>query len=144
MKCKLAMVLTLSALTGCASVPLADHAADREAKTYAVRPGFSNVYIYRNQSFGAAVAMTVAIDGVVVGKTAADTYLMVEVRPGAHTIQSRAEDESSLRITAAPGQSYFVHQQVTLGRFRARSVLHSVDAAQAKADMKECDLAGRT
>jgi uncharacterized protein DUF2846 len=138
---KVAMVLSAVALAGCASVPLAEPDKDKAAKTFAVRPGFSNIYVYRNQSFGAAVAMTVAVDGVVVGKTAADTYLVVEVRPGPHTIQSRAEDESSLRITAAPGQSYFVHQEVTMGRFRARSVLHAVDAAEAKAVLDECNLA---
>jgi len=141
---RVAMVLSAVALTGCASVPLADHDADKAAKTFAVRPGFSNIYVYRNQSFGSAVAMTVAVDGVVVGQTAADTYLVVEVRPGPHTIQSRAEDESSLKITAMPGQNYFVHQEVTMGRFRARSVLRAVDEAEARAGLDECDLAEST
>jgi Protein of unknown function (DUF2846) len=83
-------------------------ADDEAAKTFAVRPGFASIYVYRNQSFGSAVEMTVAVDGVVVGNTAAYNYVLVEVRPGAHTIQSRGEDESSLSITAGPGQNYFV------------------------------------
>ena len=143
MRAKLAIIVGLAALSGCASVPMASDAADGAAKTFSVRPGFSNIYVYRNQSFGSAVAMTVAVDGVVVGTTAADTYVVVEVRPGAHTVQSKSEDESSIRITAGPGQNYFVYQEVTMGRFRARSLLHAVDEKQARDDLEECRLVER-
>lgn len=138
MKLKLIAMLLLSMLAGCASVPMASDAADEAAKKFAVRPGFANIYVYRNQSFGASVAMTVAIDGVVVGRTAADTYVVVEVRPGTHTVSSIAEDETSLRLAAGSGQNYFVHQQPKMGWFRARSELRLVDEAEAKDDLNEC------
>jgi hypothetical protein len=143
LKIKLAAIASMALAAGCASVPMANKDADKAAKTFSVRPGFANIYIYRNQSFGSSVLMTVAVDGVVVGTTAADTYVLVEVRPGPHTIQSRAEDEVSLGVTAGPGQNYFVHQQVKMGSFRARSELRAVDEEEAREDLDECRLVER-
>ena len=54
---------TLMLATGCASVPMADTSADTTAKTFKVAPNKSGIYIYRNESMGAAVSMDLFING---------------------------------------------------------------------------------
>jgi starvation-inducible outer membrane lipoprotein len=43
-------------MTGCASVPMGDARQDSALKTFpAPRPGTAGIYIYRNETFGAAI-----------------------------------------------------------------------------------------
>ena len=51
----IAAILGSSILAGCASVPMASPEADANAKSFRVPAGKSNIYIYRNESFGAAI-----------------------------------------------------------------------------------------
>ena len=44
-------------------------------KTFSIAPNKSGVYIYRNESMGAAIKMDVQIEGTPIGQTAANTYL---------------------------------------------------------------------
>jgi len=77
-----------SSLAGCASVPMGDAKQDAALKTFTVPTDKAGIYIYRNESMGAAVKMDVAVDGTVIGQTAAKTYLYKEVTPGKHTVSS--------------------------------------------------------
>lgn len=140
-KISLIGLLIASALvTGCASVPMANVERDSQAKTFAVAPGKSNIYIYRNESMGAAVKMDVAIDGKVAGQTAAKTYFALEVPPGKHILISKAENDSALDLTAEAGKNYFVWQEVKMGIMYARNQLQLVDEAAGKAGVSECKL----
>jgi hypothetical protein len=67
---------------GCASVPLAPKEADVAAKTFEPPPGQANLYIYRNERFGAAARLSIALDGSMLGDTAAMTYLYTPIAPG--------------------------------------------------------------
>ena len=136
----LMFVLLAVAVTGCASVPMASQEKDAAAKTYAVKPDKANIYIYRNENFGAALKMPVAVDGRLVGDTAAKTYLKVEVPPGSHIVTSKTENDASLTLQTAAGKNYFVWQEVKMGMWAARSQLHQVDDATGKAGVDECKL----
>jgi hypothetical protein len=127
--------------SGCASVQMASPEADKAAKSYTVKPGTANIYVYRNEQFGAAIKMPVALDGRLVGDTAAKTYLLLQVAPGAHTIVSKTENDPSITVNAVAGRNYFVWQEVKMGMMSARSALHLVDDAQGKAGVAECNLA---
>ena len=136
-----ASVLVASAIvSGCASVPMANPERDTQAKTFSVKPNKANIYIYRNESMGAAIKMPVAVDGKLVGDTAAKTYLLVEVNPGAHKIVSKTENDSTLDVNAEANKNYFVWQEVKMGGFSARSQLQLVDEATGKAAVNECKL----
>jgi hypothetical protein len=135
--CVLAPVLLAS---GCASVQMASPERDTAAKSYEVKPGNANIYVYRNETMGAAVKMPVAVDGKLAGDTASKTFLMLEVRPGSHTIVSKTENDATLTINAVAGRNYFVWQEVKMGAFSARSALHQVDDAKGKAGVAECKL----
>jgi hypothetical protein len=125
---------------GCASVPMASPEQDTAAKSFAVKPGKANIYVYRNESMGAAIKMTLVMDGKLVGSSAAKTYLLLEVDPGNHTLISKTENDSTLSVAAAAGRNYFVWQEVKMGAFSARSALQLVDDAKGKAGVAECKL----
>lgn len=126
--------------SGCASVQMASPEMDSAAKSYAVKPGMANVYVYRNEQFGAAIKMPVVLDGRMVGDTAAKTYLLLQVPPGSRTLISKTENDSALTLDVAAGRNYFVWQEVKMGMFSARSSLQLVDEATGKAGVAECKL----
>ena len=125
-------------LTGCASVPMAFDAEEQVGKSFAVKPDRANVYVYRNESFGAAIPMTVSINGRTAGQTGAKTYFMWEVEPGVHEISSIAENTSTVMLKAEAGRSYFVWQEVKMGVFMARSMLQQVDENTGRSGVLEC------
>ena len=126
--------------SGCASVQMASPEMDTAAKTYATKAGMANLYVYRNEQMGAAIKMPVALDGRVVGDTAAKTYLFLQVPAGRHTLVSKTENDSTLDLNVAAGSNYFVWQEVKMGFMSARSQLQLVDEATGKAGVAECRL----
>ena len=127
-------------LSGCASVPMASIERDNQAKTFAVKPGLSNIYVYRNESFGGAIKMDVELDGKLIGQTVAKSYFALEVSPGKHTLISKAENDSVLDVNAEGGKNNFVWQEVKFGLIIARNKLQIVDEATGKAGIAECKL----
>jgi uncharacterized protein YceK len=141
---RLVAVTALAAVvlaSGCASVQMASEQQDSAAKSYAVKPGTANIYVYRNEQMGAAIKMPVALNGKLVGDTAAKTYLLLQVPPGSHTIVSKTENDATLAVNAQAGRNYFVWQEVKMGMMTARSLLHLVDEPTGKAGVAECKLA---
>ncbi|MFP5506446.1 MAG: DUF2846 domain-containing protein [Gammaproteobacteria bacterium] len=133
-----AALLFATVVSGCASVPMASLDEDAKAKTFAVREGKANIYVYRNESFGGAIPLTVALNGKVAGQTGPQTYFLFEVDPGAHEVSSIAENTSALKLDAAAGKSYYVWQEVKMGVWMARSQLQQVDEATGKKGVAEC------
>jgi hypothetical protein len=140
-KLSIAVTLALALIaTGCAKIPMASMEADSSAKSFRTEPGKANVYIYRNETFGAAVKMSVLIDNVWVGDTAAKTYILRQVEPGPHTIVSKAEKDAFLTLDTKAGANYFVWQEIKMGAFAARSQLHLVDESRGMAGVAACKL----
>lgn len=133
-------ILMAVALSGYASVPMATPEADAAAKAFRVTPNKGNVYIYRNENFGAAIKMPLLIDNVAVGDTAAKTYVFRQLDPGSHVITSKTENDATLSLDVKAGANYFVWQEVKMGAFSARSALHLVDEATGKAGVADCEL----
>jgi len=127
-------------MTGCASVPMASGERDAQTKTFTVKPDKANIYVYRNESMGAAVKMDVDFDGKPIGQTVAKSYFALEVAPGKHTLISKAENDSVIDIAAEAGKNYFIWQEVKMGVLYARNKLALVDDATGKAGVSECKL----
>lgn len=125
-------------LSGCASVPMAGLAQDAAAKTYQVKQGKSNIYVYRNENMGGAIKLTLLLDGKLVGDTAPKTYHLLEVDPGRHSLLSKAENDSVIDLVTDAGSNYFVWQEVKMGMWQPRSLLQQVDEATGKAAVEEC------
>lgn len=129
-------------LTGCASVPMASSEADTKAKSFQteVQTGKANLYIYRNETMGAAIKMTVLLDGQLAGDTASKTYIFKSLDPGSHTVVSKTENDATVTFDAEPGKNYFIWQEVKMGMFAPRSQLHLVADATGQAGVSECKL----
>ena len=133
-------VIAVVLASGCASVPMASPEQDTAAKSFATKPGKANIYVYRNETMGAAIRMPVALNGKLVGDTASKTYMVLEVAPGKHTITSKTENDSIVTVDAAAGRNYFLWQEVKMGFAAARSNLQQVDETTGKAGVQECKL----
>ncbi|OGA72106.1 MAG: hypothetical protein A3F77_01890 [Betaproteobacteria bacterium RIFCSPLOWO2_12_FULL_67_28] len=123
---------------GCASVPMASLEDDTRAKTHAVRPDKSNIYVYRNETLGGAISMTVTLNGRVAGQSGPQTYFMFEVDPGTYELSSIAENTSALKLTTAPGRAYYLWQEAKMGMWMARTLLQQVDEDTGRKGVAEC------
>ncbi len=130
--------LITAVLAGCASVPMASMEADSSAKQFQPRKGYSNIYLYRNETFGGAIALTVSLDGKVMGKTGPKTYFLWEVTPGKHKVASHAENTEILEIEAKEGRNHYVWQEVKIGMWQPRSLLHEMNEDEGRKGVLEC------
>jgi len=128
-------------MSGCASVPMASMDADKEAKKFKASSNKSNIYLYRNESMGGAIAMTVSLDGRMAGKTGPKTYFLWQVTPGKHEIASHTENTAKIILDTKPGNNYYVWQEVKMGMWAPRSQLHEVDTEKGQKAVNECKLA---
>jgi len=134
-------LLIALAISGCASVPMGDPKQDAALKSFSIAQDKAGIYVYRNESIGAAVRMDVSVDGQPIGQTAAKTYLYKEVTPGKHTVSSTAENTDTLEVDAKPGTLTFIWQEVKMGLLYARNKLHIVSAEEGKKGVQETALA---
>lgn len=134
-----ALLLGVSMLAGCASVPMSSPAEDAAAKQFAPVDGKSVIYVYRNESFGAAIKMDLDLDGKFMGTTVSKSYFRFVVDPGHHSVDSQ-KGTSKLDLDTEAGKVYYVWQEVKMGMWVAGSALHLEDAGKGQADVKECKL----
>jgi hypothetical protein len=130
------LLLVALLVSGCASVPMTS--LDARAKAFIAKPDKSLIYLYRNETFGGAIAMTVSLDGKVAGQTGPQTYFLWEVEPGAHEVTSHTENVATLKLTTDPGRLYFIWQEVKMGMWTARSQLQQVDEETGRKAVSEC------
>lgn len=128
-------------LVGCASVNMGTPQQDAAVKAFKAPADKAAIYVYRNESMGAAVKMDVAIDSQPVGQTAAKTFLYKEVAPGKHVVESKAENTDKVEVDAKPGMLYFIWQEVKMGALYARTKLHLVGEDEGKKGVNETKLA---
>jgi Protein of unknown function (DUF2846) len=134
------LIIAFVLASGCASVPMASAERDAEAKAFSTTAGKANLYIYRNESMGAAVKMPVLVDSVSVGDTTAKTYILKQVDPGTHVVTSKSEHDATLSVDTVGGANYFIWQEMKMGMWSAGSALHQVDEAKGQKAVKECKL----
>src|SRR6267378_1603544 len=120
---------------GCVSVPTAPPELQAVALTFRPSPGTARIYVYRaGGAFGGASKLSVAIDSQIVGRTAAGTYLMVEVGPGLHRVSSpTGENEGAVSLDALADSMYFVKVWPKMGFFSAHSGMERMNASDARA-----------
>jgi hypothetical protein len=132
-----AMLMMVSA---CASVPLAPPEMDMKAKNMSAPKDKALVYLYRNETMGAAIKMTVNLDGRFAGQTASKKYFMWLLPPGKHDFASVTENTSTLNLDAKAGEAYYIWQEVKMGMWAAGSKLQLVDKEIGKKGVEESKL----
>ena len=133
-------ILILS-IVGCATVPMGDPRKDTALKQFATSPDSAGLYIYRNETFGAAILMNVMVDGELLGQTASKTYFFKQVSPGKHTVTSLAEGTDTIEVNTVAGKLYYIWQEVKMGLWSASSKLHLVSEDEGKKGVLESKLA---
>jgi hypothetical protein len=133
-------LLWLAVMSGCASVPMAAPEDSARMKRLPAPPDAALIYLYRNETIGYSVHMDVSLDERPYGQTVAKTFMVWEVPPGSHRLLSKAENDSAITLTVAPGGRYFLWQEVKMGLMYARSNLQLVSDARGQSGVDECEL----
>jgi hypothetical protein len=134
----IAVLAGAALLTGCASVPMTSAADDAAAKSYVAPATKAGLYVYRNESFGGAVKLTLAVNGKLAGQTGPKTYYFWELDPGPVELSSVSENTSTLKLDAQAGKTYYVWQEVKMGMWTAQSKLQEVSADVGRKGVAEC------
>lgn len=137
------LCLGLSALTGCASVPMASKELDAAAKAFTPPPeDKSALYVFRNSFVGKALKKLVSVDGIPLGETANQVYFYKELSPGDHTISTESEfGDNSLNFKAEGGKSYFARQYIKMGVFVGGANLEMVSEEEGRKEVLQCERA---
>ncbi len=134
-----AMVLGAMFLTGCASINKAPVEQDAAAKEFKPNPQYSQVYVYRNETLGAALSMPVTVDGKLAGTTGANSFFKFDLPAGKHTITSQG-NKSVLELSTENNKIYYVWQEVKMGAFSGGSELQLVDEKEGQEGVRECTM----
>lgn len=141
----------LTLLGGCASTQMASPTLDSQAKTFTPAPGQANIYAYRQGIVARALLLQVVIDGHSGGLLAPDTFQVITVPPGPHTVAITAAPhmpvsvtESSQNILAEAGRNYFFRVSVHMGLTASHPKLEIVSQEKGIREVKSSNLAETT
>jgi Protein of unknown function (DUF2846) len=102
-------ICLLALAVGCATVPTTDSTANADARKFQPGAGMASIYLCRHAAgFGDMLVAQTQLDGLMIGALAPNTYLLVSVAPGQHTLgvvgPTNAEQ---VTVDAAAGSVYF-------------------------------------
>jgi hypothetical protein len=138
-----AVVISVSLLSGCASIPMAPKEQDTAAKQFSLPPkDKAGLYMYRNSFMGQALRKRLLVDGVVIGETANKTFFYKQIMPGKHTLSTESEfGDNTVTLQAEGGKNYFVQQYIKMGAFVGGAGLKIVSEEEGKREVLNCELA---
>lgn len=126
--------------TGCSATSRAPALVDRAARRLAPPSGAGLLYVLRPAYRGRTFRFEVFLDGRWIGTTGGLRYVFTFLSPGYHVLESRAEGVAALRLRVAPGQVYYVEQQVIQGVAAPRNRLVLLPDRVAVRRMRSCYL----
>lgn len=137
-------VLSVSFLSGCASVPMESKEQSEMAKTFG-SPSVNNagLYIYRSGSFGGALKKDVWVDDKCIGETAPNVFFYEEVQGDEeHKISTESEfSANDLLVKTESGKNYFIRQYIKLGVFVGGAGVELVEEEKGKKEVQDLQLA---
>lgn len=133
----IAWIAFAATAAGCATTQMASEQEDADAKLFVVPEGKSRIYVYRNETFGSAIKITLALDGRMMGSTAPKTYFAWDVTPGPHEIMCMGENNAKVNVDAPPGRAAYVWQEMKMGMLSAGCALKIVDGPTGRAGVLE-------
>ena len=99
------------------------------------------VYVVRPSIVGTLIKFNVFVDdkekSSEVGYTRGNEYIYFSVKPGAHTIFSKAENWAEIAIDGKPSETIFIKQNASMGFVMARNSVEKIDETEAKYHIKK-------
>ncbi|MBB5017583.1 hypothetical protein HNQ59_000852 [Chitinivorax tropicus] len=132
-------IIAAALVSGCASINKAPASLDAEAKSFTTNTSHAQVYLYRNETLGAALSMPVTVNGKLAGSTGPHSFFKFNLPEGKHTFTSQG-NESTLEIDTKNNKNYYIWQEVKMGVLSGGSKLQLVDEATGQAGVKECSM----
>lgn len=138
-----AVIISVSLITGCASVPMAPMEQDSALKVFSPPAADkAGLYVYRNSFVGQALKKNVYVDRVLLGETANKTYFYKEIAPGEHQISTESEfSDNAITFQAEGGKNYFARQYIKMGVFVGGANLEMVSEQEGMEEVLKCRLA---
>jgi len=138
-----AMLVAISLVTGCATVPMAPKEQDLALKQFS-KPADdkAGLYVYRNSFVGQALKKNVYVDGELLGETANKVYFYKLLQPGEHQLSTESEfSDNAISFTADGGKNYFAEQYIKMGVFVGGANVKMVSEEDGVKNVLECNLA---
>lgn len=99
----------------CAAVPLASNIEDSRAKAFSTPlNGKAQVYVVRRYLNEYQKTSEIVLNGKPVAVLGPQTYIVLNLDPGQHTLVARTDDRSELQLMLLPGENYYVKYGLTL------------------------------
>lgn len=137
---RIASIALAAMVSACSSsVAVKSKTEDAAAKTFAIQPGKSSIYVFRSEALHQS-AISVSLDQQVWSRTGPCTYLVWAVDPGRHIVTSQAENVTQLILSTEPNKTYYVRQDVQGGLYQPRIKLTPADEADARKAIGACSL----
>lgn len=140
----IATAITMTLLTGCASVSMESKENSDIAKKFSPpSDDNSGLYIYRSGSFGGALKKDVWVDDNCVGETAPNVFFYKEVAGGEeHKVSTESEfSPNDLLVKTESGKNYFVRQYIKIGVFVGGAGVELVDEEKGKKEVSKLKMA---
>jgi len=138
MRARLALLVAMIALAGCASTPQASRERDAEAKRFLSRPDAAVIHVYRNDfpTLGGESSndSVLYVNDRLIGATLPMTFFRFDVRAGEHLLRGVARDMGRLTLNTRDGELYFVSLQVVGGT----SIFRRVEPETGMRDILRC------
>lgn len=136
-------LISVSILSGCASVPMAPPEQDAAAKTFSKPTGDkAGLYVFRDTFAGQALKKTVSLDGAVIGETANKVFFYKIITPGSHRLSTESEfSDNSITFQAEKENNYFAEQYIKIGVFVGGANVRMVSEEDGKKGVLGCHLA---
>lgn len=130
---RLAGVLAIVAVAGCATVSLLPEELDAKAKGFAPPPQKANLYVTRQVALGGAYLFQIFLDGKLAGSIASGTYLLFEVEPGNRQVAVVGqESQHAVTVAVAAGENHFLDVSPLIGWIAPRAELVLLPASEGK------------
>lgn len=127
---------TMGRWRNCVAVELESSSRDETEKKFeAPQKGYAKIYIYRATPVRPRSKSEVFFDDVELATLGVNTYVVLDVLPGKHSLHVKTKDNAAIDINAEEGQMYFVDLELEFLFWRNSEHLESADEAIAKAQI---------
>ncbi|MBC3932991.1 DUF2846 domain-containing protein [Undibacterium curvum] len=132
---------TMGRWRNCVAVDLDSTSRDEDEKKFeAPNKGYAKIYIYRSTTVRPRSKSEVFLDDVEVATLGVNTYFVVEVLPGKHSVHIKTKENAVIDINTEEGHTYFLDLQLEFFFWRNSERLELTQDINAKTEITKLRL----